>query len=64
MAFEVGREFDLKRIQKELNIKQKNIDNCPISKSELGKIYQNYQNTIPLYAISPPQSVSPDSASR
>ena len=47
MAFEVGREFDLKRIQKELNIKQKNIDNCPIPKSELGKIYQNYQSTIP-----------------
>ena len=47
MAFEAKKEFDLKRIQKNLNIRQKSIDNCPLEFSTLEEIYNHYQSTIP-----------------
>ena len=43
MAFEAKKEFDLKRIQKNLNIRQKSIDNCPLEFSTLEEIYNHYQ---------------------
>lgn len=35
-------EFDLRRIQKKLNISDKSIENCPISRDELKRIYDDY----------------------
>lgn len=35
-------EFDIRRIQKKLNITDKSIENCPISLEELRRIYEDY----------------------
>lgn len=47
MAFKADKVFDLQRIQKELNIRQKSIDNCPIEIAKLEEIYYCYQSRIP-----------------
>ncbi len=47
MAFEDAKEFDLSRIQQDFNIKQNIVENLSISKEELGKIYHNFQASIP-----------------
>ncbi len=41
---EENLEFDLKRIQKNLNLSEKSIANCPIPEAELKKIHQNYSS--------------------
>ena len=43
MAFENTRKFDLKRIQRELNIHPRRIESLPITESELEKIYHDFQ---------------------
>lgn len=35
-------EFDIRRIQKKLNISDQSVKDCPISKDELRKIYEDY----------------------
>lgn len=41
-------EFDIRRIQKEMNISDKSIKNCPISMEELKKIYEDYTEHYPV----------------
>ena len=43
MAFNITKELDLKRIQQELNIKEKSIENMKIDESELKEIYRDFQ---------------------
>lgn len=47
MAFEDEKKFDLKRIQREFNIKNKVINNLKIDESELEKIYKDFKAIIP-----------------
>lgn len=44
---EENLEFDLQRIQKNLNISEKSIANCPIPEAELRKIHRNYTSYLP-----------------
>lgn len=39
---EEWQEFDIRRIQKKLNISDKSVENCPIPMEELKKIYDDY----------------------
>lgn len=39
---EQWQEFDIRRIQKQLNISDKSVENCPIPMEELKKIYDDY----------------------
>lgn len=39
--------FDLHRICKKLNISEKSMANCPISKEELRRIYEDYSDNLP-----------------
>ena len=47
MAFDDTEEFDLEKIQREFNISQNRINNLTIDKSELAKIYHDFQLCIP-----------------
>lgn len=40
-------EFDIRRIQKKLNISDKSVENCPIPMEELKKIYDDYISHYP-----------------
>ncbi|MCM1498535.1 MAG: RelA/SpoT domain-containing protein [Clostridium sp.] len=46
MAFEDTKRFDLERIQRELNISSKTIENLPIEKMELEKMYNHFQTNM------------------
>lgn len=43
MAFEDAKEFDLKRIQRELNIHKNSIENMPLEVSELEKFIRTFR---------------------
>jgi len=47
MGFNSTKELDLDRIQREFSIKEARIAELPISKSELDKIYRNFQTDKP-----------------
>lgn len=40
-------EFDIKRIQKKLNLSDRIVENCPVPMEELQKIYEDYCSYIP-----------------
>ena len=41
------KEYDIKRIQKEMNLSDKSVAACPISQEELKKIYEDYCACLP-----------------
>lgn len=47
MGFNSTKELDLKKIQREFNISEARIAELPIAKSELDKIYRNFQTVKP-----------------
>lgn len=51
MGFNSTEELDLKRIQREFNISEARIAELPIARSELNKIYRNFQTDKPQLEI-------------
>lgn len=51
MGFNSTKELDLKRIQREFNISEARIAELPIARSELNKIYRNFQTDKPQLEI-------------